>query len=111
MKTFAQSFIVATSLLLFCLLAQPSLAQVASLTPAQQEKELRRSLKEAKRLQTDFNESHLNMEAVAFKRGESGRKRVKGPQEQELMLINEAGTATNKPKLKARKNKSARKRR
>jgi hypothetical protein len=109
MKKFSYSLVLASGMLLFCLLAQPCLAQVEFLTPAQQKKEMRRSLKEAKRLKTDYNESHLNMRGINFKRGESGRKRVKDPQEQDEMLMNEDGTAATKPKLKPKKNKATKK--
>lgn len=87
----------------FFLVTSLAQAQIAYSTPAQQKKELRKSLKEAEKIKTDYNESHLNVKAYHFRKGESSRKRVKKPAEQEEMLINEDGTAAVKSKPKRNK--------
>ncbi|MBA9077571.1 hypothetical protein [Rufibacter quisquiliarum] len=105
MKRYWHTFFFVLALGMILVAARPAAAQVEYLTPAQQKKEVRKSLKEAQKIKTDYNESHLNLKAYNFERGASGRKRVKNPQDQDEMLMNEDGTAVTKPKSKPKKAK------
>ncbi|WP_181306670.1 hypothetical protein [Rufibacter sp. XAAS-G3-1] len=78
----------------------PVAAQTAYTTAGKQKRELRSSLKEAKRIETDYNASHLNVDAYNHRRGENGRKLKK---RKDLMPIKEDGTAVMKPKLFSKK--------
>ncbi|WP_210489564.1 hypothetical protein [Rufibacter aurantiacus] len=82
-------------------------AQTSYLSPKQQKRELRNSLKEAKRVETDYSESHLDVSAYNHRKGESGRK-LKKSRKKDLMPINEDGTAVIKPKVFSRKGAATR---
>ena len=104
MKNLTQTSCLAFVLAAICLSAVPAAAQVAYLTPAQQKKELRKSLKDAKNFKSDYHESHLDVSAFTFKRGESGRRNVRYLQEQDGVLRGEvAATPRKKHKLKIKK--------
>lgn len=93
---------------LLCLIVLPASAQTEYLTPAQQKKELRKSLKEAKKVKSDYRESHLNVGAFNFKRGASSRKRV-DPQEYDEAVMNPDGTPITDQKIKPKKKKVSKK--
>ncbi|WP_242693439.1 hypothetical protein [Sabulibacter ruber] len=102
MKHTLRFFSFLTVVFLAVLMAQPVAAQTEYLTPGQQKREVRHSVKEAKKMKTDFSESHLDVSAYNFKMGESGRK-LKKRKKREQMPINEDGSAVVKPKLFSRK--------
>ncbi|MGV3541003.1 MAG: hypothetical protein ACO1OQ_14405 [Rufibacter sp.] len=110
MKQEVKAFITGAMLAVLLIAASPAAAQVEYLSPAQQKKEVRRALKEAKKIKSDYSESHLNVQAYNFKKGESGRKQV-NPQEHDEMIMNEDGTPVTKPKAKAKKKSKAKKKR
>ncbi|GGK83886.1 hypothetical protein ACD591_13745 [Rufibacter glacialis] len=88
---------------------QPASAQTAHTTPGQQKRELRHSLKEAKKLETDFNESHLNVDAYNHRKGETGRK-LKKRKKKDLLPIREDGTADVKARILPKKTASGKSR-
>ncbi|MFC6996269.1 hypothetical protein [Rufibacter roseus] len=106
MKHFAKVFLIGFVASLMCLLALPASAQTEFISPGQQKRELKKSLREAKKVKSDYQETHLNVEAYNFKRGESGRKRVNA-QERDEALMNTDGTPVTKPKVKPKKQKAA----
>ncbi|WP_210462096.1 hypothetical protein [Rufibacter roseolus] len=88
-------------------IASSAQAQTAYLSPKQQKRQLKNSLREAKRVETDYSESHLDVSAYNHRKGESGRK-LKKSRKRDLMPINEDGTAVIKPKVFTRKNAATR---
>jgi lipopolysaccharide export LptBFGC system permease protein LptF len=106
MKHALLSIFICSLLFLGLGILQPAAAQTAYTTAGKQKRELRSSLKEAKRIETDYNESHLNVDAYNHKRGENGRK-LKKSKKKDLMPIQEDGTAVMKPKLFSKKSAQA----
>jgi hypothetical protein len=85
---------------------QTASAQTQYLTHGQQKREVRNSIKEAKKVTSDYSESHLDVNAYNLRKGEGGRKLKKG-KKRDLMPISPDGTATTKPSLFSKKNASA----
>jgi len=92
-----------------CLLlpAPAAQAQTFHLSRSQQKKEVRNSIREAKQITSDFDESHLNVQAYNFQNGETGRKQKKTKKKDE-MPINADGTAVVKTKWLPKKSAQAR---
>ncbi|RNI23482.1 hypothetical protein [Rufibacter latericius] len=88
-------------------LAQPATAQTSFTTQSQQKREVRNSLKEAKKVESAYSESHLDVSAYNFRKGESGRK-LKKKKKRDQMPISEDGSAVIKPKVFSKKNALAR---
>ncbi|ALI99224.1 hypothetical protein [Rufibacter tibetensis] len=83
--------------------SQPASAQTAYTSSGQQKRELRKHLRAAKKMETDFSESHLNVEAYSHRKGESGRK-LKKDRKRNQLGIREDGTAVIKPQVFSKKN-------
>ena len=65
-------------LLLFFLLGTlPGYGQVSYEASAKHEQQLRKSLKDAEKVDSKYKDTHLNTDAYTFKKGAAGRKRVK----------------------------------
>ncbi len=67
----------------FCmvLVTDSATAQIAFTKNAYLRTETKRIRREAAQIKTDYKESHLNPHQVSYKKGRSGRKRVKAKQE------------------------------
>jgi Flp pilus assembly protein TadB len=90
------------------LLSTAASAQVEHKTRNQQRQELRKSLREAQKVESEYRESHLNLANHSFKDGESSRKRSKKKEARDRMEIKEDGTAA-KPDVPVKKRKKAKK--
>ncbi|WP_276499629.1 hypothetical protein [Pontibacter litorisediminis] len=65
-------------LLLFFLLGTlPGYGQVSFQASAKHEQQLRKSLKDAEKVNSKYKDTHLNTDAYTFRKGEAGRKRLK----------------------------------
>ncbi|MFB9863265.1 hypothetical protein EFA69_04335 [Rufibacter immobilis] len=93
-------------LALVLLTVEPVAAQTEFVSRKQHKREVRNSIKAAKKVETDFNESHLNISAYNLRDGESGRK-LKKQKKKNAMPISEDGTAVTKPKLFPKRNVQA----
>jgi DNA-binding ferritin-like protein (Dps family) len=89
------------------LVSSPAAAQTNYLSRSQQKKEVKNSLRDAKKVTSDYDESHLNVNAYNFRNGETGRKMKKAKRSEE-MPINEDGTAMVKTKWFSKKGAPAR---
>lgn len=71
LDTRAKCFVVVTGLLLFA--ACPAMAQISYKTTDKHEQLKRKSLREASQVDATYKDTHLNMEAYTFKKGEAGK--------------------------------------
>ncbi|WP_156180734.1 hypothetical protein [Rufibacter radiotolerans] len=107
MKHALLSLSLTVILAVLILASSPAAAQTGYLTRSQQKKEVKNSLKDAKKVTSDYDESHLNVHAYNFRNGETGRK-MKKTKKKEEMPINEDGTAMVKTKWFSKKGAPAR---
>ncbi|WP_299761179.1 hypothetical protein [uncultured Pontibacter sp.] len=101
-------------LLLFFLLGTlPGYGQVSYEASARHEQQLRKSLKDAEKVDNKYKSTHLNTDTYTFKKGVAGRKRVKRDDGRSKLQFNVNGEPAKKPKLfkKKRKYKSRSERR
>ncbi len=105
MKRLPQSLLLFSLVSFICFLGMPAVAQTQTKTPSQQKREVRESLRDAKSIESDYQESHLNVQAFNLRRGESGRKRVRS-QDQENRLVNKDIKVSVKKKNKPKKRKA-----
>ncbi|MBC3540534.1 hypothetical protein ACFSC6_11650 [Rufibacter sediminis] len=110
MKQTLRSIFLSVVVVLVLGVAQQAAAQTAFTTKSQQKREVKNSLKAAKKVESDFSESHLDVSAYNLKMGENGRK-LKKKKKRDQMPINEDGTAVIKPKVFTKKNVQPRNRR
>lgn len=106
MKQSLHVFLFTGMLGVLLLLSVPAQAQVEHKSRNQQRQELRKSLREAQKVESEYRESHLNIANHSFKDGESSRKRSKKKEARDRMEIKEDGTAA-KPDLPVKKRKKA----
>ncbi|MEJ8803680.1 hypothetical protein [Pontibacter sp. H249] len=66
--------------------------------------ERKRFLKQAKAAETDYKDTHLNVDTYTFKEGKAGRKRAK-KDERARYQFNDAGEPVKKKRLFSRKKK------
>ncbi|OKL40613.1 hypothetical protein [Pontibacter flavimaris] len=99
-------------LLLFFLLGTlPGYGQVSYEASARHGQSLRKSLKDAEKVDSKYKDTHLNTNAYTFKKGEAGRKRVKKDERARLHFNVNGDPAKklrlfkNKKKYKPRKDK------
>lgn len=94
-------------LLFFLLSTLPGYGQVSYEASAKHEQQLRKSLRDAEKVDNKYKDTHLNTDAYTFKKGEAGRKRVKEDKRPKLHF-NVNGDPAKKLKLfkKRRKYKS-----
>jgi hypothetical protein len=65
-------------LLLFFLLGTlPGYGQISYQASAKHDQQLRKSLRDAEKVDSKYKDTHLNTGAYTFKKGEAGRKRLK----------------------------------
>ncbi|QHL87832.1 hypothetical protein GU926_10485 [Nibribacter ruber] len=83
-------------------------AQVEHKSRNKQRQELRKGLREAQKVESEYRESHLDVSNHVFKEGQSSRKRAKKKQARDRMEIKEDGTAA-KPEASAKKRKKQKK--
>ena len=63
---------------LFSVACRPATAQIAYSSEEKAEKMTKKSIREAKKYQADYKETHLNTQVYTYERGEMGRKKNKG---------------------------------
>jgi hypothetical protein len=83
--THVKCLVVVAGLLL--LAACPAMAQISYKTVEKHEQLKRQSLREASQVDVTYKDTHLNMEAYTFKKGESGKSDVR-PLAQRFRPIN-----------------------
>ncbi|AMM50606.1 hypothetical protein TH61_04660 [Rufibacter sp. DG15C] len=108
MKQSLHFFLFTGMLGVFLLLSTTANAQVEHKSRNQQRQEVRKSLREAQKVESEYSESHLNLANHSFKDGESSRKRSKKKEARDKMEIKEDGTAA-KPDVPVKKRKKAKK--
>lgn len=75
------------SLLLFFLLGTlPGYGQISYQASAKHDQQLRKSLRDAEKVDSKYKDSHLNTDAYTFKKGEAGRKQVKRNKRDQLQF-------------------------
>jgi hypothetical protein len=81
--------------------------QITDLSPAELKAQTRKSQKEAARFQAEHKETHLAIHDFNFRKGETGRKQVRVPEEPaEYVFDNEINAIYEEPGNKARTRKS-----
>ncbi|MBB6613113.1 hypothetical protein H7F15_18885 [Pontibacter sp. Tf4] len=68
------------TLLIFCLafslITESTFAQIKATTDSKHKKEQKRFLKEARKTESTYKETHLNTNTYTYKKGEAARKRA-----------------------------------
>ena len=108
MKQSLHLFLFTGMLGVFLALSTSASAQVEHKSRNQQRQELRKSLREAQKVESEYRESHLNVTNQSFVDGESPRRRSGKKEARDRMEIKEDGTAA-KPESAVKKKKKARK--
>ena len=109
MKQSLHLFLFTMVLGAFLLLSASANAQVEHKSRNQQRQELRKSLREAQKVESEYRESHLNVTNHSFKDGESSRKRSKKKGPRDRMEIKEDGTAAKPDSSMKRRKKASKK--
>ncbi|TPE40294.1 hypothetical protein [Pontibacter mangrovi] len=91
-------------LLFFVAGTLPGYGQTSFEASAKHEQQLRKSLREAEKVDAKFKETHLNTDAYTFKKGASGRRRVRN-NERDKMQFNVNGEPVRKLKIFGKKRK------
>ena len=63
---------------LFSVASRPVSAQIAYSSEEKAEKQTKKSIRDSRKYQADYKDSHLNTEVYTYERGETGRKKSKG---------------------------------
>lgn len=93
------------SLLVLLLLAiAPAMAQIDQKSYDHHRQQRRKFLKQADTVETQYKDTHLNVDSYTFKIGEAGRKRAK-KDERKRYHFNDAGEPVKKKRLFSRKKK------
>ena len=93
-------------LLLFFLLGTlPGYGQISYQASAKHDQQLRKSLRDAEKVDSKYKDTHLNTDAYTFRKGEAGRKRLKKKDERDQFQFNVKGDPAKKIKLFKNKKK------
>ena len=95
-------------LLFFLLGVLPGYGQTSHTAIARHDQELKKSLKEAAKVDAAYKDTHLNTDAYTFRKGEAGRKRLRS-NERAQYQFNVKGDAAKKLRLFKKKRHRQRK--